>query len=319
MWRMAAVMTALIPAVTAQGGSDASTRASVGHVLQRVTQLTAYRCRADYEWLVDIRDLPRGANPKPAEPLPVDWAEHVYADGEHVWCKVTRDHARAAELWTKVEHLDAELARLRMRPSDQGASAALEAKLVPLRTELRDLCNDRVHLQDGRSWFFRQGGEWIERRAPETGFLPDPGFLAKRLLELLPESKWSQRVGESEQRPATVFELRLDTAPSRALIDSEAVSDVGLRGFRTADYSLVGTGNWSRMQSGQRIEFDGWINIRLEVDPPSKLPLRIAIDMRPNWLLGGDKTVDEDQAICRIVMRMRQAGYARTTEDDRER
>ena len=99
MWKQVlVVITLLVPTLAAQKDAEAA-RANVKVVLARVAELESFRCRVDYEWLVD----PRALDSKPDAPPPTDWAEHVHAGGVHVWCKVVANHENAANLRAKIE------------------------------------------------------------------------------------------------------------------------------------------------------------------------------------------------------------------------
>lgn len=309
----ALIITLVVPPLAAQVDAEA-TRRNVKEALSHLTQLESFRCRVDYEWLVDPRVTPRA---RPEAPPPKDWAEHVYARGVHVWCKVVADHENAARLRAKIEAVEDELARVRTRPNDAPRVVELEAKLAPLRLGLRDLCGDRVELQDVRSWAWRRGGDWVSMRAPEAGHFPDPKFLAEVLLKLLPACEWSASVGTFEQRPVTVFELRAAGAAARTLVDSGAVTDLGLRGRRSADSTEFRIGMWSRQTTGSRTAFDGWLKFRLEVDPPTKLPARIVVDVRSDFVSSAVADLAAESPSSRVVMNLRLPGHAKATEDDR--
>jgi hypothetical protein len=59
------------------------------------------------------------------------------------------------------------------------------------------------------------------------------------------------------------------------------------------------------------------LKVRLEVDPPTKLPARIVVDVRSDFVAGAVADLAAESPSSRIIMNLRLPGHAKATEDDR--
>lgn len=138
--------------------------------------------------------------------------------------------------------------------------------------------DDEILARHGGRWILLdRDGDWIPCRKPEgpawrSEFLPDPTFLANRLMHLLPKTEWkaagSETLGEKAVR---VYRCKLDLDEANHLIRTGALPEGGgIMGAVGRAIMVVGGPGGAGMPEPERE-----VEILLYEDPASRMPLKI--------------------------------------------
>jgi len=129
----------------------------------------------------------------------------------------------------------------------------------------------------GRRWLTKSGESWVPSRTPKDlfwrgRFLPDPGFLAERLLDLLPKTKWELLdVQTLEDRPVRAYKATLEDEVAAELTRCGAIPGGPGGGF--GGILAIGAGGAIR-QKMKKGELK--VELFLYEHPATHVPLRLS-------------------------------------------
>jgi len=163
----------------------------------------------------------------------------------------------------------------------------------------------------GARWISKdQGGSWQLCLRPsgvwQSAFLPDVGFLAASLRQILPKTKWKATTATEDERLVRLFSTELDAEQVKRLLGAGALPE-------TSDY-MSGMGLVGRRYIGRVVrQGKRTAKVRISVGPKSKTT-RIAIDL----FQSGVRMTAGGIAVRAVGGRVLPAGPARKGNDDKD-